>query len=675
MPDAPRDPFALPPPPNAPVPAPRHDPAFAAFTTPAGDLPVPGYPVRTAAPLTPTTLPFAAPGGPHAGPRPSAHGLAPVPPSAGPVAPFHGAAAPALPALPALPGVATHGAAMTAPAAPTRHPAFRVLTGGLSGLPGVPGGTPAGLPIGVTPYPFTAPFAQAIAYRLATSREAWATLGQWVDAALLPDPSAALIVEATRAIASERGMGPCSMTLVLQRINRWVDAGTHRRSDLAACAALALRADEDEEAGAPWPTVADVLAEAVPLLQARHRRRVVAEASMDAAAGNGLAAAAEKMLAVERIGVSTSDLGEGFDVLAAAPEAQSPRHSRVRIPMGLPEVDYLLGGGPWRGTVMLVAGSTGGAKSMTLIAVAAATMLHGPDESVLYATMELQPPDINTRLRAHITGVPLGALETHEGRGIAARFLAAMRGRVGDWRVKKFPDGEVTVADLEAWVDDYERTTRRKVTRLIVDGVDHVAPPPQKMKQRDGSYEAGRLVMRGLEALAQDRGISVIASSHVQRGLPNAVQHPDGTRLPSKDCLADSKHRQNAADFVVGITVRADAADARVKWTYVHMAKVRGAAGSDTILGPFRADLPHARIVEITGSAGPRVMVNGVSVDPSAPPAAWGQQSLPVGAVGGGASGGVSGGTGATPGSPYASEPPHLDAPTPMPPPRGKPHK
>lgn len=595
------------------------DPAFAAFDAPPAIIPAPPPAMHTAAPLLPPTRPGA--------PLPGA-ALA-LPP-------------PALPAAPpgALPGQ---------PAPPARHPAFRVLAGGLAAAPGP--GMP-GLPIGVTPYPFTGDFTQALAYRLATSRDAWALLGQWVDAALMPDPTAALVVEAARALAAERGVGPCSMTLVLQRIQRWVDAGTHRRSDLAAAAGLAMRAEEAEDAGAPWPSVADIAAEAVPLLQARHRRRVVAEAAQDAVAGNGLAAAAEKMLAVERIGVSTLDLGEGFDVLAAPPESQPASAQRIRIPMGIPEVDYLLGGGPWRGTVMLIGGSTGGAKSMTLIAVSAATMLHGPDETVLYGSMELQTPDINTRLRAHITGVPLGALETPEGRGLAARFLGAMRGRVGDWRVRKFADGEVTVADFEAWIDDYERTTRRKVTRLIVDGVDHVAPPPQKMKQRDGSYEAGRLVMRGLEALAQNRGISVVAASHVQRGLPNAVQHADGTRLPSKDCLADSKHRQNAADFVVGITVRSDTADARVKWTYVHMAKVRGAPGSDTILGPFRADLAHARIVEITGSTGSTVLVNGVPVDPASPP--WGQQALP----GGG-------------GARYEADAPFMEAPTPMVHPQG----
>lgn len=550
------------------------------------------------------------------------------------------AALPAIPrpaaTIPAPAGLALPlpGAPSALPAAPTRHPMFRVVQGGAgaSGALAPQGGAVPGLH-----YPFTRAFAQALAYRLATDHDAWATLGQWVRAAAFPDPGAALIVEACAAIARERGNGPASSVLVLQRVQRWVDAGQQRASELAACAAVFNDAMDAADAGTPWLSTAELIAEAQPLLLAQHRRETAVEFARDAAAGNDLTVYAERILAVEGLGVQRVDLGSGLDALiGAAPtgadgdpdddaaDAEIMRldasYARRRIPLGLPEVDYYLGGGAWRRTLALIAGGTGGAKSMALIGVLAASVLHGPDESCLYAACEMEERDAQMRIMAHLSGVATSDLETPEARVVAARYLRRLRGRVGDYRVRQFADGEVTVADLEAWVKDYERTTGRKVTRLIVDGVDHLSAPRALMGTRDGDYQAGKHIMRGLERLAQQRDISVVASSHTTRGKAFSVKHADGTPLPSKDDLAESQHRAKVAHIIVTLTVRADPADPRVKWTYMYFAKNRFGVGEGAFFGPALADLAHARVLAVTGSGTPTVLVNGVPVNPHAPP-------------------------------------------------------
>lgn len=539
------------------------------------------------------------------------------------------------PAVGGIPGVPSHApppaTALAAP--PQRHPMFRVVQGGAALGP-----SGATTPLPGLHYPFTQAFAQALAYRLATDHDAWATLGQWVRANAFPDPGAALIVEACAAIARERGNGPSSSVLVLQRIQRWVDSGQQRPAELSACAAVFGAAMDAEDAGAPWLTTAEVIAEAQPLLLAQHRRETAVEFARDAAAGNSLAGYAERILAVEGLGVTRTDIGAGFDALIgaapaggestdeddAAADAEIARldatYARHRIPLGLPEVDYYLGGGAWRRTLAVIAGGTGGAKSMALIGVLAATVLHGPEESCLYATCEMEERDAQLRLMAHLSGVALADLETPEARVVAARYLRRLRGRVGDYRIRQFPDGEVTVADLESWVKDYERATGRKVTRLIVDGIDHLSAPRALMGQRDGDYQAGKHIMRGLERLAQSRDISVVASSHTTRGKAFSVKHADGTPLPSKDDLAESQHRAKVAHIIVTLAVRADPADPRVKWTYMYFAKNRFGVGEGAFFGPAPADLAHARVLAVTGSGTPTVLVNGVPTNPHAPP-------------------------------------------------------
>lgn len=455
-----------------------------------------------------------------------------------------------------------------------------------------PGGLAVTTPLSppVRPYPLTLDFQRLFAWYLARDRALWGAVGTQVQPDAFSDRVAALSASATRAVAEDLGHGPGSSVLVLQRLRRWVDDGTHTEAELQAVAGAFESFNDRLDTGETLPDAEAIRAEVVPLLRARAKSEAAFKVSELAAQGADLSLAVPMIEAADRLGMVRVDLGDGLADLMEFGERVTER-----LPLGIPEVDGLLLGGIRRKTVTLLGAPSGVGKSTALTHIFGSLLLHG--RTVLLATLENPQELAKIRIVSNLTGYPITSLESGDTVPAATKVLQSLRPRMGDFRLREFPEDETTVADLVAWVRLYERTTGRKVDALIVDGFDHLAPMAAQRTRNSNSYTDGKAVAVGLSAMAKALDLAVIASSHVKDN-GGRLTHADGTKVPAKEDLADSQHRSRKADTVLTAATKRD--ESGDLWVYIALAKSRWTGGAGTILGPLPMDLACGRFVQIT---------------------------------------------------------------------------
>ena len=442
-------------------------------------------------------------------------------------------------------------------------------------------------PLSALPYAILPDMARVLAYRLATDRDLYATLGEWVKPDAVPDAEAQLVIAAVRAVGEDWGHGPGAILPVLQRLNRWVDQGTHTRTQALNAAGM-LDQLEIQDGEGKVPSAADVAAELVPLLKTRARRDVLLEGAKLAIAQVDLSSIVPRIESIEAMGVTSTDIGDGeeglFDVGATLASYSST---------GIPEADAVTGGGYLRGTVSLIAADTGGAKSMMAVQAFAATVLSGGD--ALFATIENPLAEVKARFLAYVTGVPTNTIRSGSGLAMAQRIFQGIPR--GGYRFQEWEDGGVSAADLQKWLRLYEAKTKRKVHTLVVDGVYHMIPTPGRSAYaQENSYNMGGRVMQGLVNLAKSDDVAIVATSHVKRSDMRPIKAPDGTLIPSKNDLADSQHRARKASLVLTMAIRKDDVTG-IKYSYFAVAKARYNGDLD-VIGPLETDLACARVAQ-----------------------------------------------------------------------------
>lgn len=466
-------------------------------------------------------------------------------------------------------------------------------------LRALPGGRSLATPVSVQPYPFSVDFAGYLTLRLVRSRDMWARIGDWVEAGALPEGPVRLLFTAAKDIARSLGHGPSSTLLAVQRIRRWVDDGTHKVEELRAVSdlieAIDSYMDDVRERGETPPEDTAVLAEVIPLLQARAQRAALVDAGQLLAAGvtEGLGEVGDRMRTAERIGASSFDLGDGWEDAWGTITAMG---GLARCTIGVEEVDALMGGGVHKGSYNTWGAGTGGSKSSSMAHVIASALLRR--KNCLFAVLEMPKWEAWAKVIANLTGVPLDAVRANEEG--ARQILRGMAGHLGRLRVGAFPDGQTTVADVARWRDAVEAHYNEPFEVVAVDGIDHLVAPG--WRPADGTYELGRQVCTDLDAFAQggsrsERAIYLHATSHVQRGKQYTAKAADGTRLPGKDDLADSKHRANKThNLFTNVVVKGGADGTGVgESIYIHVAKAR--YSRDGVIGPLPCDMATSRLV------------------------------------------------------------------------------
>jgi len=462
---------------------------------------------------------------------------------------------------------------------------LRVVSGGANAIAPAPPPSP--------PYPLTPDVAAFIGFYAATSRDFYARLGGALEATSIAYPDVRLLLLASQEIAREAGHGPGSAALVLQRIRRWQDQGTHTADELVAAATLLDTVADRIDDGTGVVAPEGIVRELVPLLQERARRAALMEGHLLLAAGSGAAlhaAVASRLAAAESIGDDEDDIGDGWDdAETSIASIQGLPHCRL----GVEELDALLLGGPHEGSYTIWAAGTGGSKTTSIVHAACTGLLQG--HNVLIATCETPKWEVWCRVLSNLSGIPLDAVRTGETAAMKVVRALKERGAFGNIRLKEFEDGVVTVESLRRWRDSVQQKLGMRFGWVGVDGIDQLTAPG--WKQSDGTYELGKVVGKALDTWAKDTKdpLYLHATSHVKRGVTYTQKAADGTRVPGKDDLADSQHRARKAHYLITNTAVTNPETLETSG-YFHIAKSRFSR-ADIVVGPLPMDLGCARIV------------------------------------------------------------------------------
>jgi DNA repair protein RadA/Sms len=266
--------------------------------------------------------------------------------------------------------------------------------------------------------------------------------------------------------------------------------------------------------------------------------------------------------------------------------------TEVRRPVGIGELDRVLGGGLVAGSVVLLGGEPGIGKSTLLLQVAAGIATAG--RSVLYATGEESTSQV--RLRASRLGLTSGAV------GDAIRVVA------------ETGVGRIT---------DLARETRPGL--LIVDSVQTVAS--EELDGPPGSVGQVRESTLRLMELAKAEGIPVVLAGHVTKdgtlAGPKTLEHLvdvvlsiEGDRTGGLRLLRAAKNRYGSTEEVGVFEMQdrglVEVADPARAFLAEHDAPAPGSVVAPVLEGSRPLLVEVQALVAPTGAPSPRRTASGV---------------------------------------------------------------
>jgi DNA repair protein RadA/Sms len=266
--------------------------------------------------------------------------------------------------------------------------------------------------------------------------------------------------------------------------------------------------------------------------------------------------------------------------------------ARVRRPVGIGELDRVLGGGLVAGSVVLIGGEPGIGKSTLLLQVAAGIAATGG--TVLYATGEESASQV--RLRATRLGLAEGAT------GDAIRVVA----ETGVGRIAELARGE-------------------RPALLVVDSVQTVAS--EELDGPAGSVGQVREATLRLMELAKGEGIPIVLVGHVTKdGMlagPKTLEHlvdvvlaVEGDRTGGLRLLRAAKNRYGSTEevgvFEMGDRGLAEVADPARAFLAEHEAPAPGSVVAPVLEGSRPILVEVQALVAPTAAPSPRRTASGV---------------------------------------------------------------
>jgi len=429
------------------------------------------------------------------------------------------------------------------------------------------------------PFNFDPTFERALVYVLCSHPRTWSLIGVEVEADCLAAPSAKLAIQAAAIVARERGTGPESTVVVMQRLRRWMSEGKVTHDQIVA---VADYFDAAEDAGAMVSDEA-LLAEVVPILKRRMEREAIETGLSEYQRRGDVHGAMQRL-------EKAKHLGEYEDTVGVAIGPGSFEHLErlktiQRLKSGILELDDSLGGGWMRGTLLYYLAPSGGGKSVSLTQHAAASCLQGFRVGV--ATLELPVPIWLARVKACLTGIPIDAIIEEPYACGAIERLDEIFGRpgMGAITVKSFTPKATTMGTLRGWIRDTEQAWGAQMDVLVVDYADKMRAQGISERAQDNSYTASGSVYEDMFVWARDGKRWAATASQSRRG--------DGKNKATKkldiDDTADSMGKPRTADYGVSINLRDQ------EQVELHVFKNRLGRNGQTI-GPLPTDFACARI-------------------------------------------------------------------------------
>lgn len=396
-------------------------------------------------------------------------------------------------------------------------------------------------------YDITPEFERALVTLVSSRPRFWGRIGTELDVECLHTEPAKLALRATRAIALERGAGPNSLVVVLQRLRRWMGEGKYTEADLIAVSDMF---DAAEDYGLPHED--DVIAELAPILRRRLERASI-QGALSEFQKNGDPSKALNMLERARK-LGTLDDSVGVIVGPGSFDEIEAMATLVRLSTGIMELDDALGGGYVRGTETVYIGSSGAGKSLALVGAGCAGALQGCN--VGYATLELPVPLVLARAKAYLTGIPTNDIINPRSKGYASAKIEIerirSRTRYGSFTCKAFPPEVTTIADIKAWVKWWEEHHGRQMHMLCLDYADKCAAPASATRKDESSYKAQGSVYEEFRYWMEETKRWGITASQSSR-----TKEKPGKILDLDD-VADSLNKIRVADKVITINPRDD---------------------------------------------------------------------------------------------------------------------
>jgi len=266
----------------------------------------------------------------------------------------------------------------------------------------------------------------------------------------------------------------------------------------------------------------------------------------------------------------------------------------ARRPVGIGELDRVLGGGLVAGSVVLLGGEPGIGKSTLVLQVAAGVAVDGTDSRVLYATGEESTSQV--RLRAIRMGLASGAV------GDAIRVVAETEvGRITDL-ARSEPPGLLIVDSIQTVASD-----------------DLDGPP--------GSVGQVRETTLRLMDLAKAEGIPIVLVGHVTKdgtlAGPKTLEHLvdvvlsiEGDRTGGLRLLRAAKNRYGSTEevgvFEMGERGLVEVADPARAFLADHDAPAPGSVVAPVLEGSRPLLVEVQALVAPTGAPSPRRTASGV---------------------------------------------------------------
>lgn len=415
------------------------------------------------------------------------------------------------------------------------------------------------------PYELRPEFEPSVVRLLATSEDFWERAGKYVDPELLGSEEARLIGKAVAEICKEGGHPARSggISRVVQRLQRWsTEDGRLLRGKVGACYEYLVSAPE-------LPSE-EVASEIAPSLKRQLEQRL-------AKTSTNLLTAEDKEKArgeARRLLDAVDSVGKGrtsratFGALSAADIAPALRVARLpRIPIGIPELDVRMGGGPQLGCLGVVSTYAGYGKSTLLthhLCSAARLGIFG-----IYLTGEMTNERQRLRTICNLTSVPMRAAAEDEkwAEEMAIRYHWLVENRqISAPIVHPFKSTVTKAMDLFELVEEYEAERGERAKIVLVDADEHVDYTKvdfpgleQLIKKSDpGTYEGfGRLYAyfswqaKGKrEALADNPDLArVVVTASQVKGEPN----PARFKTLVGEEMADSKRKIRIVDWCVTV--------------------------------------------------------------------------------------------------------------------------
>lgn len=436
----------------------------------------------------------------------------------------------------------------------------------------------------VRPYDFERKFEAFVVAHACQSPKFWGRVKDSIEIEAMKLEASRDALSAVRDITKERGNGPNSSVMVLQRLRQWMIEGSINLDRIHAVAELLEDADDFG-----LPRDEDVLAELVPVLKGRE----VQAAAMDVATESAkppsqvdFDAVIRRLTGVQRLGERDGSIGHKIGV-ASLDRIRSLSHLD-RLPLGVPELDLALDGGVGYGLTCFIMG-TGVGKSMTKCHISAHALMS--TLHVGYATLELPSEEIEARIVANMTGIPINALMSGAADQLAEQRMRAMEPFMGALVVKDFTPKATTVEDIIDWVEECEDEAGVPMHVVVVDMLPKLKGPATTGKGDFNTYHQVGWIFEHFRNYCKDRRKWGITSMQPQRGAK------DKKKIDTDDA-ADSMEGPRVCDCVI-TGMRTD--DESQHEFFI--AKARHSEGRKTV-GPLPHDYRLGRVVPFARRVG-----------------------------------------------------------------------